>query len=312
MSVQHTQAAHLIETGVLNLPEPSHRADSADDFDFDLHHARELRVGSVLTLSYRSDRPRFLSFHHAPGLHVHFRLAGTGRYRVNGSETIDGGQTEMQVYYSRKSWVKEVFERGESQSHSILFRVPEEMAKDFLNDHDLGPLDEVPTGFLHLRRRLSSGLVRDLREVVEMSEEGVAGLMKEARLLQALAGSFEAMRRVDAGTAGAYRVRQTDHERIAEVRDFMDRTLDREHRVAALAARAYMSESRFKTVFRAVTGQPVQSYLRQRRVNRAAELLAASATVSEAALAVGYAHPGHFARVFRDAYGIYPGEYAKD
>ncbi len=272
-------------------------------------HARDLGAVSVLTLAYRSPRPQLLSFQHQPGLHVHFRLAGTGRYRVNGSDTINGGRTQLQVFYARNSWTKEVFERGGSNSLSVLFSVPAIRTQGFLKDHDLGPLDTLSNGFVHLHRALGPELARELSQATQMCDDGVDGLLKQARLLKALAESFSAIRRIDDVVAGTYRVRRADRERIADVRIYLERTLDADHKVELLAQRANMSASRFKGVFRAVTGQPVRSWLRQRRMEKAAELLAQNVTVAEVATAVGYAHFGHFARVFRDTYGLNPGDY---
>ena len=58
------------------------------------------------------------------------------------------------------------------------------------------------------------------------------------------------------------------------------------------------------------TGQTITQYLRQLRMERAAELLRSGEyNVTEAALEVGYASPSHFSQAFHEAFGCCPGLY---
>jgi AraC-like DNA-binding protein len=51
--------------------------------------------------------------------------------------------------------------------------------------------------------------------------------------------------------------------------------------------------------------------LRRMRIERAAQLLRARpGSISEVAYAVGFKSPSHFARVFRERYGVSPSEHA--
>lgn len=63
-------------------------------------------------------------------------------------------------------------------------------------------------------------------------------------------------------------------------------------------------------IFSTETGQTIPQYLRQLRMQRAAELLrTGQCNVTEAALEVGYSSLSHFSSAFHDAYGCCPGLY---
>lgn len=59
-------------------------------------------------------------------------------------------------------------------------------------------------------------------------------------------------------------------------------------------------------------GLPVHTWLRQRRMERAAELLHTSGlSLEKVAQAVGYSSVSQFAATFRRYYGVTPGKYRK-
>ncbi|MCW7753473.1 helix-turn-helix transcriptional regulator [Desulfobotulus sp. H1] len=74
-----------------------------------------------------------------------------------------------------------------------------------------------------------------------------------------------------------------------------------------LARQAGLSRTCFAERFRELFGMPPFAYLRERRMEAArALLLSGSVNVTEAALAVGYASLSHFARAFRERFGVLP------
>jgi AraC-like DNA-binding protein len=63
-------------------------------------------------------------------------------------------------------------------------------------------------------------------------------------------------------------------------------------------------------VFSSHTGQTITQYLRQLRMEKAAELLRSGEyNVTEAALEVGYSSPSHFSQAFHETFGCCPGLY---
>lgn len=80
--------------------------------------------------------------------------------------------------------------------------------------------------------------------------------------------------------------------------------------IGALAQIARMSASRFQLAFRKMYGTTPYGYLKNLRMNQALILLLESdLPVREVAARVGYGNAGHFAGVFKKAYGVGPKGY---
>ena len=100
---------------------------------------------------------------------------------------------------------------------------------------------------------------------------------------------------------------------LAETRRYMEAHLDESLTIPALSRRACLSATTFKEAFRQLYGLPVHTWLRQRRMERAAELLNTSGLNLEGvAKAVGYSSVSQFAAAFRQQYGATPGQYRKN
>ena len=71
-----------------------------------------------------------------------------------------------------------------------------------------------------------------------------------------------------------------------------------------------MSRMQLNRKLRALTGHSTHELVREFRLQRAAELLGKNAgNVSEVAFEVGFNDLSHFARVFRERFGMLPSEY---
>ena len=96
------------------------------------------------------------------------------------------------------------------------------------------------------------------------------------------------------------------------VRDELEGSLDRAHDARVLAAAFNVSAATLNQYFSRMYGSTVAGYLRKRRMEVAADLLARGAGVAEAAARVGYANPGKFSAAFRREYGTTPSEWRRD
>ena len=77
-----------------------------------------------------------------------------------------------------------------------------------------------------------------------------------------------------------------------------------------IAAQFYLNANYCSQLFKNVTGQTFSQYVRDRRIERAKELLAKSAMpVSEIAASVGYDDSRYFARIFAGQVGVPPRKY---
>ena len=100
---------------------------------------------------------------------------------------------------------------------------------------------------------------------------------------------------------------------LAETRRYMEEHLDEPLTIPALSRRACLSATMFKEGFRRLYGLPVHTWLRLRRMERAAELLhTPGLNLEGVAKAVGYSSVSQFAAAFRQQYGVTPDQYRKN
>lgn len=100
--------------------------------------------------------------------------------------------------------------------------------------------------------------------------------------------------------------------RLAEIRRYMEEHLDEPLTIPFLSRRACLSTTTFKEGFRRLYGLPVHTWLRQRRMERAAELLRdSSLSVLGVAQSVGYGSASQFSAAFHRQYGMTPAMYRK-
>lgn len=100
---------------------------------------------------------------------------------------------------------------------------------------------------------------------------------------------------------------------LEEVARYMEEHLDEPLSIPQLSRRAFLSPTAFKAAFRQRYGLAVHAWLRQRRMERAAELLRdSSLSVLGVAQSVGYGSASQFTAAFRRQYGMTPAKYRKD
>ena len=116
-----------------------------------------------------------------------------------------------------------------------------------------------------------------------------------------------------AGTDTAPALEREVARSLVETRRYMEEHLDEPLTIPVLSRRACLSATTFKESFRRLYGLPVHTWLRQRRMERAAELLCTpGANLEGVAKAVGYSSVSQFAAAFRQQYGVTPGQYRKN
>lgn len=115
-------------------------------------------------------------------------------------------------------------------------------------------------------------------------------------------------KRIDCGisiTKGQRRI-------ITEAEQMMTDNLRKRYTVEELSSHFGISASAFKKYFSAVYGKPVSQYMREKRMEKAMELLETTDdSIGEIALASGYEHQGKFGSVFKECSGVSPLEYRR-
>jgi AraC-like DNA-binding protein len=99
-------------------------------------------------------------------------------------------------------------------------------------------------------------------------------------------------------------------ERVEQVLFLLKQNLAEPPSLEELGRKIGCSHFYLSRIFSNHTGQTITQYLRQLRMERAAELLRSGEyNVTEAALEVGYASPSHFSQAFHETFGCCPGLY---
>jgi len=97
---------------------------------------------------------------------------------------------------------------------------------------------------------------------------------------------------------------------LVRLKEHIDANLDSSLPMTELAQLAGLSISHFARCFRKSMGMPPHTYVKQRRVARAREMLSATnLPVAEIALVLGFSDQSHFTRRFREIIGVPPGAY---
>lgn len=96
---------------------------------------------------------------------------------------------------------------------------------------------------------------------------------------------------------------------IRLARNFLDGHLDQQVRLCEIARAARLPPFRLFRAFERATGMSPHGYQRQARVRYAADLIRLGHSLSDAALAAGFADQAHMTRSFRRSIGVTPGAY---
>lgn len=99
---------------------------------------------------------------------------------------------------------------------------------------------------------------------------------------------------------------------IREIHHLLVTHLDQRFTIEALSKRYLINTCTLKTVFKAVYGMPIASYMKAYRVKEAARLLRETGdSIAVIAGKVGYENQSKFTKAFKDIYHVLPTEYRK-
>jgi AraC-like DNA-binding protein len=98
--------------------------------------------------------------------------------------------------------------------------------------------------------------------------------------------------------------------KIDEVLQYINVNLQNDLSIEALSQRFYISRYHFMRRFKEAAGYTIHSYVLQKRLGKAAELIGAGMIATEAALAVGFSDYSSFLRSFKLVFNLTPRQYA--
>lgn len=101
------------------------------------------------------------------------------------------------------------------------------------------------------------------------------------------------------------------HPLVEQVTDYIDEHISEKIMVEDLAEHVHMSKYHFLRKFKDLTGVTAHSFLVNKRLIKACEVLKAGGSVTESYQEAGFADYTSFLRNFRETYGVAPGKYVE-
>ncbi len=102
-------------------------------------------------------------------------------------------------------------------------------------------------------------------------------------------------------------LRHEDEDALVSAARILEENLTASHSIPGLSRKIFLNEFKLKKGFKQRFQTTVFGYLRQKRMERAYSLLKENThTILEIAIMVGYTNPSHFARAFREQFGLNP------
>lgn len=252
---------------------------------------------------------------HPDSVEVCLNLTGNGRVAFNHRAAIF---TPLTVGFYRRGEPPLRATRQADQRHRFL---TVEMAFDFLRRHlsefvtSLNPIvRDVVAGqpeksAVTLPRRLTSRqqqLLASLREAPVLAS--AQPLWYQTKALEVVTELF--FLAPGGQELFCQRQQRLSAERVEKVVALLRRDLANPPNLEEIGGVVGCSIFHLSRTFSAATGLTIPQYLRQLRMERAAELLRSGKfNVTEAAMAVGYSSLSHFSQVFHETFGCCPGLY---
>jgi AraC-like DNA-binding protein len=252
---------------------------------------------------------------HPDSLEVCLNLEGCGRVTGNGREA---GFTPLTVGFYRRAELPLPAVREAGQRHQFL---TVEMSFDFVRRHlgafgpSLHPLiREVVSGHpeqstVSAPTRLTSRLQQLLASLREAPVLAMAqSVWYQAKALEVASELFFVT--PDEQELFCQRQKRLASERVEKVIALLREKLAEPPNLDEIGRFVGCSPFHLSRTFSAETGLTIPQYIRQLRLERAAELLRSGKfNVTEAAFEVGYSSLSHFSQAFHETFGCCPGLY---
>ena len=234
-------------------------------------------------------------------------LKGRGRFSVQGGATVDLVDRSLVLFHSRRP------ARGRNDIDAgcrllgVDFRFEPGVLQrmGLIGEDRIGAIDLPQDIPLLLRLPLGADLGKVAEETVGCTMQGLAReVYLSAKALEVLA---HVISRQDPSTDAVDQFSLRDRLLIRLAAETIATRFQEAWTIPRLARETGLNERKLKRGFRALLGVTVHGHLERVRIEAAAEMLAAgNTTVTDTAIAVGYANPSHFAKVFSRQKGMRP------
>lgn len=147
------------------------------------------------------------------------------------------------------------------------------------------------------------------RLVGQLGQNSMQRLRRESMVLELLSEYLFARVEAQRRTPASRKLAPLELEKALDAASRLANRLQDPPGVHQIASEVGLSGSRLKLAFGQLFGCGVYGYVKALRLEAARCALIEGQQVKAAALSVGHARAGHFARQFRDRFGIVPGRY---
>ena len=252
----------------------------------------------------RSDRGTRTEFHYHEFCKILMLVSGSGGY------TVDGRRYALQsgdiVLIGSHTVHRPEFEPGAAYERIILYISPEFLRRSSTPGCDLGELFCGEKGHVlrpedSERKRLFSLAAALERELAE-NDYG-REILSAGVLLRLLVQLGRSLLRSDAPRPGPM---TPGNERIASIVRYLDRHLTEDICIEDLAEQFYLSKYHMMRLFRRETGTTIHSYLTERRLGLAKELMAGGMSATDACFRAGFRSYCSFTRAYGKHFGSTP------
>ena len=252
----------------------------------------------------RSDRGTRTEFHYHEFCKILMLVSGSGGY------TVDGRRYALQsgdiVLIGSHTVHRPEFEPGAAYERIILYISPEFLRRSSTPGCDLGELFCGEKGHVlrpedSERKRLFSLAAALERELAE-NDYG-REILSAGVLLRLLVQLGRSLLRSDAPRPGPM---TPGNERIASIVRYLDRHLTEDICIEDLAEQFYLSKYHMMHLFRRETGTTIHSYLTERRLGLAKELMAGGMSATDACFRAGFRSYCSFTRAYGKHFGSTP------
>ena len=252
----------------------------------------------------RSECGEKMDFHYHEFCKLLFLVSGQGSYFVDGKRyLLSAGDI---VLIGSRSVHKPELSEGTAYERIIIYVSPEYLQKMSAPDCDLLSLFSGENGHVlrlkEQRRRAVFALASKLEQDLENDSFGRA-VLSQADLLQLL---VELGRSMADSPASLPRPSMTENRRVLEIMEYLNQNLAEEIDIDQLAEQFFISKFYMMRLFQRETGTTIYSYLTQKRLLKARELMDAGMRATESCYACGFHSYSSFTRAYGKYFGTTP------
>ena len=245
-----------------------------------------------------------VDYHYHEFCKILLLVSGQGSYYVDGNRyLLSSGDI---VLIGSRSVHKPEFLDDAAYERIILYVSPDYLQKMSTEDSDLLSVFSGSRGHVlrlkEQRRKAVFALAEKLEK--DLAQDGFGrDVLSRADLLHLV---VELGRSMTDSAANLPRPSMPENRRVVEIMEYLDENLAEEIDIDRLAERFYISKYYMMRLFQKETGTTIYTYLTQRRLLRARELMNAGTRATEACYACGFHSYSSFTRAYGKYFGTTP------